>query len=148
MVSFCKKMIVMLMISKSCMGQNPPNLLLAAVTNDISLAERLYREGRNLNTYNINGNTPLHMAAKIGNCAIISKLLEWGADPTQANNKGQLPHERVYCVSCCEQIGRFCGCGKKAIIIRLLTQEIKERDGAIPMRLFKLTEIEAGEIRT
>lgn len=40
---------------------------------------------------NLQGDTPLHFAAKWGYKAIVEILLEYGADPTSKNRRGQTP---------------------------------------------------------
>jgi len=64
--------------------------------NNISALQILFQKS-NINTSrkNVNGNTPLHVAALHGHCESIALLLEHEADPTMMNENNELPIHRA-----------------------------------------------------
>lgn len=54
------------------------------------MSELLIR-GAHIDTRDEQGNTPLHLAARMGNPELTKELLEWGADVSTVNGDGQLP---------------------------------------------------------
>ena len=48
-----------------------------------------------INLHDINGNTPLHLAASYG-CSCVTSIIDWKGDIEALNNKGNTPlHEIV-----------------------------------------------------
>lgn len=62
---------------------------------DAELIPLLVQHGANLNFQNWDGDTSLHRAAKMSNYDKISALLQYGADPSIINKKGEKPSNLV-----------------------------------------------------
>lgn len=56
------------------------------------MSELLIR-GAHIDARDEHGNTPLHLAARMGYPELSKELLEWGADASTVNGDGQLPLE-------------------------------------------------------
>ncbi len=67
------------------------SLHMVAANGDLATARELIRRGANLNARNINGATPLILAASNNNPEMVLLLLGAGADASLANNKGDTP---------------------------------------------------------
>src|SRR5690606_6480313 len=61
----------------------------AAYEGDLSLVQRLLREGADPSARTTYGATPLSLAAANGDAAVIRALLRAGADPNEANSDGE-----------------------------------------------------------
>src|SRR5690606_34917029 len=61
----------------------------AAYEGDLSLVQRLLRDGADPSTRTAYGATPLSLAAANGDAAVIRALLRAGADPNEANSDGE-----------------------------------------------------------
>lgn len=98
------KIIILIILCSSCTGliaSSSPNFeknkqFFEAIKNqDIDLAKQLIQEGADINaTHPINptGDTPLIYAVRFGNAALVTLLLENGANPNQQNyNTGAFP---------------------------------------------------------
>ncbi len=66
-------------------------LTFAVLQNQPKAVRILARNGADVSTGQLDGNTPLHAAVFVGHDKVVKELLRAGADPTQANNQGQLP---------------------------------------------------------
>ncbi len=69
----------------------------AAPRGDAEEAERLLRQGADLNTGDKEGNTPLHRAAANCRYALAQLLIQHGADPNARNNQGKTPADLANC---------------------------------------------------
>ncbi|VDP89222.1 unnamed protein product [Echinostoma caproni] len=63
-------------------------LYVAAYFCEKEIIDLLIKNGADINSATIEGNTPLHAAAYVGNADIMKQLLEAGADATLKNAKG------------------------------------------------------------
>lgn len=58
-------------------------------------AAELVKKGLDPNKANKSGDTPLHVAAKAGNVAVCSALVDCGSDPLARNNKNRTPRGQI-----------------------------------------------------
>ena len=65
-------------------------LFRAAEKGWLALLRLLLQHGANVHTRNYKGNTPLWIAACFRNTECMAELLNAGADPNAANNKGEV----------------------------------------------------------
>jgi ankyrin repeat protein len=72
-------------------------LIEAAPRGDAEEAERLLRQGADLNAGDKEGNTPLHRAAANCRYALAQLLVQHGADPNARNNQGKTPADLLNC---------------------------------------------------
>ncbi len=66
-------------------------LAVASLIGDYKMALSSIQNRHNIDRNNVNGNTPLHSAVKMGHVSIIKLLLIHGASPYIKNNKNQTP---------------------------------------------------------
>ena len=64
------------------------NILQLSEASDIELFLREHSENIDVNQYNCDGQTPLHIACIGGNCDIVKILIRFGADPSLTNRDG------------------------------------------------------------
>ena len=62
-----------------------------ALWRDKSKAEEFLRQGMDINGRNLKGETPLHIATRVGNRDTVRMLVAYGADPGLKDKKGKVP---------------------------------------------------------
>jgi ankyrin repeat protein len=67
--------------------------MIAILSKRTDLAKLLIEKGASINATGVNGITPLHCAAYMGNAEITELLLKKGADRTVKNSQGLTPLE-------------------------------------------------------
>ena len=53
----------------------------------------MLKANASIKAVNVNGRTPLHLAAGYGKAGVVELLLQANADPKAANNNGQTPRQ-------------------------------------------------------
>jgi ankyrin repeat protein len=86
----------------NCIGPDGiPLLHVASETGDIECLEIILKHYNvNLNITDLNGNSALHVAAKLNNVEIIKVLLNFGVNPNLTNNSGKRAADLATIPSC------------------------------------------------
>jgi serine/threonine-protein phosphatase 6 regulatory ankyrin repeat subunit B len=74
-----------------CFLDRTSNLIRTGIEGDTTIAELLLRHHSNANASDNTGNTPLHLAARMGYMKMVSLLLKYGADPLALNQAQETP---------------------------------------------------------
>jgi ankyrin repeat protein len=91
----------------------------AALRGSAEEAERLLRQGADLNAGDKEGNTPLRRAAANCRYALAQLLIQHGADPNARNNQGKTPLDLLNCP------------GKMRVFKKLLAAELGRSGGGL-----------------
>lgn len=67
-------------------GESALHVAAALQNNDIECAQMLLKSGAQPNVKQTDGQTPLHIAARVGNADMIRLMLKEGADPQIKSN--------------------------------------------------------------
>ena len=72
-------------------GATPLHLALGGGFSDVTAAELLIQAGSPATAADVEGVTPLHLAAALGDETLLRSLLKAGASPAAADSKGRTP---------------------------------------------------------
>ena len=89
--------IVILVVSLCSVSIYSMDIFEAARTGNIDRVRELIAAGANVNQQDIDGWTPLHLAAYNGHQAVVQALIAAGADVNQQDNDGRTPLHRAAC---------------------------------------------------